>query len=208
MMRPYRGKHYGDTGIPRLLLIGESYYVPPGSKLNRSGEAWYAGSSDILTETERGFIDTTELIEDSRSEGFSNKAHSIWRNSFSEINQFGPGYSDFKRVADDIAYYNFFLRPALTGVSLEVTSQDVEIANEAFVMHCETLKPTGIVFLSRLACSHCRLPESISIPVVATPHPSCRWWNRAAKCYGNKRGRDILGEFIKKTNWPTMPDSK
>jgi hypothetical protein len=207
-MRPYVGKHYYDTGIPSLLLIGESHYVPCDSKHDTTPEAWYSGSSDTLPEDELYYISTAQLIEDSRAEAFSNPAHSIWRNSFMEINQFGPAYADFTRVADDIAFYNFFLRPAFTGDSLVVAPQDVEIANEAFRAHYEALKPTAVVFLSSLARDYFHPTVPVSVPVIATPHPGCPWWNREAQEYGNKRGRDILADFIKTTNWPKAPDSK
>ncbi len=147
MMRPYVGKHYYDTRTPSLLLIGESHYIPEGSQHDITPEAWYYANSTTIQDDDLVFyISTSKIIEKSRTDGFSNAAHSIWRNSFSEINQFGPSYSDYKRVADDIAFYNFFLRPAFTGDSLEVKPQDTEFANEAFIGHCEKLKPTASHF--------------------------------------------------------------
>jgi len=201
-MKPYVGKNYSSTDIPSLLLIGESHYIPDDSELDTSPEAWYSGNSSTLSVDELYYISTAQIIENSRAERFSNKAHSIWRNSFLEINQFGPDYDDYTRVADDIAFYNFFLRPAFTGDSLVVTPQDVEIANEAFRAHYETLKPTAVIFLSSLAHNNFHSNETVSIPVIATPHPGCEWWNRKAKKYGNKRGRDILADYIRTTNWP------
>lgn len=205
-MRPYVGKHYSSMAIPSLLLIGESHYIPKGSRLNTTPEAWYSGNGSMLTEDELYYINTAQIIEDSRAEAFSNKAHSIWRNTFLEINQFGPAYGDYTRVADDIAFYNFFLRPAFTGASLVVTSQDIEMANEAFQTHCEELKPTGVIFVSRLAHSCFRPTASASIPIIVTPHPGCVWWNRVTPKYGNKRGRDILAEYVRTTNWPKMSE--
>jgi hypothetical protein len=202
MMRPYIGKHYYDKDTPSLLLIGESHYIPEGSKHDTTAEAWYAGDSVTIHDDDLlYYISTSKLIEDSRSAGFSNKAHSIWRNSLSEINQFGPNYSDYTCVADDVAFYNFFLRPAFTGDSLEVKPPDVEFANEAFVVHCEKLKPTAVIFLSILARNHLRPLPSMSIPIIATPHPGCKWWNTKTSKYGNRRGRDILADYIKTTNW-------
>jgi hypothetical protein len=43
--------------------------------------------------------------------------------------------------------------------------------------------------------------EPLSIPVIATPHPGCKWWNRVAQKYGNKTGCEILAEFIATTTW-------
>lgn len=207
MMRPYVGDNFHDANTPSLLLVGESHYLPEGSSQHLSAERWYAGSSDTLSPEEIGWISTKVVLKEFRSEGTSNAAFSIWSNAFREINRYGPRYSDYKRVADDIAFYNFFLRPGLEGKSLAVSAQDVEFANEAFRAHHQALKPTAIVFLSSLAHNHFHPSEPLSVPVIATPHPGCAWWNRVAQKYGNKKGRDILADFIKTTNWPKSPET-
>jgi hypothetical protein len=89
----------------------------------------------------------------------------------------------------------------LEGESLEVCAQDVQLANEAFPLHNEALKPSALISLSSLAYFHFQLSEPLSIPVIATPHPGCKWWNRVAQKYGNKKGREILAEFIATTTW-------
>ena len=136
-MSPYVGKNFHDVGTPSLLLIGESHYVAADSDQRRSPEVWYSGSSETISSTDLGWINTAAILEGSRAEWFSNQAHSIWSNAFRVINEYGPGYSDYRYVADDIALYNFFLRPAVDGDSLkyELSREDVEIANEAFLYH-------------------------------------------------------------------------
>lgn len=202
MMRPYTGMNFQTPDRPALLLIGESHYLPSDSRLDVTPDVWYSGSAERLNDDERGFINTKEIIEESAISRFSNKAHSIWRNSLSVINESGPAYSDYVQVAHDIAFYNFFLRPAFTGDSLVVQPIDEEFANEAFVEHYQELKPTAVVFLSSLAYRHFRHPASATVPFIVTPHPGCQWWNRVAKKYGNKRGRDTLRDFIQTLNWP------
>ena len=195
-MMPFVGPSFRSEGRPSFLLIGESHYIPPGSTLDTSPETWYSGVEGNLSETERYFLSTSQIIEDSLQSRFSNKAHSIWRNSFQVINQRGPAHPDFTSVAAEVAFYNFFLRPAFTGESLRVVQMDVALANQAFAFHCETLRPDAIVFLSMLAGRHFRPPESLAVPVVTVPHPGCRWWNRAATKYGNKPGRELLADFV------------
>lgn len=209
MMYPYVGEHFHDANTPSLLLIGESHYLPQSSSQHLNAETWYAGSSVTLSPDEKEWIDTAAILEGARATGFSNKAHrAIWGNPLQEINEYGPRYADFASLTDHIAFYNFFLRPGREGKSLEVVPQDVEFANEAFRSHHQALKPTAIVFLSTLAHKHFQASEQLSVPVIATPHPASSWWNRAAKKYGNKRGRQILADFIKTTRWPQSPDSK
>ena len=203
MMQPYVGEAFGITGKPSLLLIGESHYLPGESAQHLTAESWYVGTSETLSPDEIEWVSTGPILRDSRAAAFSNKAHSIWSNSLRIINENGPRYPDYKQVADDIAFYNFFLRPGLEGESLEVSAPDVQLAKEAFGVHVEALKPTAVIFLSSLAFAYFQPPTSFSIPVIATPHPGCKWWNRVAQKYGNKKGREILADFIATTTWPS-----
>ncbi len=205
MMLPYVGKNFHDAATPSILLIGESHYLEEGSTQHLNPETWYSGSSADLSKDQIEWIDNAAILEASRAKDFS--THSHFRNVFKVINDYGPAYADYKRVADDIAYYNFFLRPALEGASLDVVLQDIEIANEAFLEHYETLKPTAVVFLSMKAHGSFQHSLPPSVPVLATPHPSRLWWNRVAAEYGNRRGRDILADFIKTTTWKNVPAS-
>jgi len=206
-MRPYVGNNFHDARTPSILLIGESHYLPKGSSQHLNADTWYEGNRDTLSADEVDYISTASLINEGCKEGFSNKAFAIWRSSFREINEYGPRYSDYTRVADDIAFYNFFLRPSLEGESLKVALQDHEIANDAFRLHYRVLKPTAIILLSSLAREHLDPPEP-PVPVVAAPHPASQWWNRVSHRYGNKKGREVLADFIKTINWPQSADSK
>ena len=201
MMRPYIGRYFGKTDRPALLLIGESHYLPIKSKQHLFAQRWYSGDSRTLTSEERKWISTADILNWARGVGFSDKAHWIWKNALWEINENGPRYEDYTRVADEIASYNFFLRPGTEGKSLIVTPEDVKVANDAFVVHYKKLKPSAVIFLSSLAFYHFRTPAVCSVPVIRTPHPSSKWWNRVAAKYGNRRGRDILAEFIRTLNW-------
>jgi hypothetical protein len=199
MMQPYLGSNFHGVGIPALLFIGESHYLPEGSVQHLTPEAWYGGSWSNLNEDERAYISTDAVLRNSKSMGFNNKAHSIWRNSFSVVNEHGPRYRDHTQVADDIAFCNFFLRPGLKGKSLFVAREDVDVANEAILFILEKLKPSAVVFLSSLARYHFRHVNAV--PFVSTPHPSSRWWNRASAKYGGRSGRQVLADYIRALNW-------
>jgi hypothetical protein len=202
MMRPHVGRHFSDGDKPSILLVGESHYLPNGSTRHTDPATWYSGSSADLSNVEVEWISTARIIELASKEKFKNKAHSIWKNSFGTINANGPRYSDFTRVADDVAFYNFFLRPALQGQSLRVSPEDAQFANAAFARWCEELKPTSIVFLSMLAY---RCLSSTGVPpssVAVVPHPASQWWNRSAKKYGGKTGRQLLAGIVGALDWP------
>ena len=203
MMMPYVGKNFRKAGTPALLLIGESHYWQKGSTQNPSAETWYAGNSSTLSQPEIEWFNTAEIFREARELRFlKSNAYRIWKNALWEINEYGPRYADYTCVADDIAFYNFFLRPGIYGESLAVVPQDVQLANDAFAMHFETLKPSAVFFLSILAHKHFRPPETCSIPVDATPHPGCKWWNTTMRKYGDRKGRDILADFVRGLNWP------
>lgn len=201
MMKPFIGESFGLSDRPALFLIGESHYLPKNSTIHLNPGKWYSGVADQLNQKEIKWISTSSIIKRSRETGFKRKSHSIWRKSFKVINNSGPAYLDYSEVAKDIAFSNFFLRPARQGDSLKPQQPDITIANETLLMNYQKLNPTALVFLSRLAFQNFQLQDSIDIPVIATPHPASNWWNRAAKKYGNRRGQDILRDFVKTLHW-------
>ena len=204
-MRPFVGKHFQDRRKPSVLLIGESHYLPEASTVHMEPKTWYEGSSQQMTDEEIAWTNIDEIIRLGRDGQFSNKAHSIWRNSLMVLNSHGPRYSDFVRVAEDIACYNFYLRPAYKGCSLQVTALDVEFANEAFRYWCQDLKPTIIVFLSTLAHRFLRRSDlDVDVPIISVPHPACPWWNRVAAKYGGMSGRQVLAANIESLHWPSL----
>jgi len=208
-LKPYKGSRFGLNAKPALLLVGESHYLPKGSLVLRSADKWYAGDDSMLNDGDRQFLHTAGVIETFLGEKKLNKAYTIWKNAFQVINEFGPKYEDPKRVGEEIAFCNFFLRPAIYGGSLkgEIHPVDVEIANEALNEIIEELQPTAIIFLSVLAHSYCHKPLPVQ-QAIEVPHPGCRHWNRRAKKYGGRNGRERLGEFVTTLNWNgTSPTS-
>lgn len=198
-LQPFVGSRFGQGDGPSILLVGESHYLPAGSTVHRETAAWYRGNAAHLNEEECEWIDTSGIYRESLEAGFPNPAHSIWKNSLWEINVGGFQYANYLDAGERIASYNFFLRPAEEGCSLNVDAEDIRVANEAFAYHCGVLKPTAVIILSRLAAHHIQaMPD---IPAVVTPHPGSAWWNRQADCYGGLRGRDLLARFVAGLEW-------
>lgn len=207
-MRPYRGTRYGEPGRPRLLLVGESHYLPELASAHHDAAAWYRSDAAALREEERvktgsddewsGWIDTAGVVTHACTSNFANPAHWIWKNAFRVINQAGPRYREARTVGEDVAFFNFFLRPALRGDSLRghLTDEDLELANRVFEHRLDELQPTAIVFLSRLAANRCASRGRLNVPCLATPHPTSHWWNRASAKYGGRCGRELLSEFV------------
>lgn len=213
-MRPRIGCHYKSTDHKRLLVVGESHYLPEKSSVHRDPEGWYQLRESQLTQVEViernkvkvvdeiDWISTERIITGSLSEGFKKKSHGIYRNIAKEISDHWLRLADPSRAIDHIAYCNYFLRPAIKGISLDVKELDKQIAEEAFGWILEEYEPDLVVSTSSLAGSHGReVLKERNIPFTVTPHPTCRWWNDTAKKYGNIRGRDLLTQFLKTHQW-------
>jgi hypothetical protein len=200
MMTPFVGARFHDRLQPTILLVGESHYLPQDSTVHLDEVSWYGGRADGLSAKEVAWISTAQIVRDACASRFKNKAYSIWRNSFKTINEHGPRYEDFAHVAEYVAFYNFFLRPARTGLSIRVGPLDVEHANEAFVHWCRELRPTLVVFLSALARRSLH-PENVTLPISVVPHPASQWWYRPSKAYGGKSGREALAEQVTGLEW-------
>ena len=203
MMRPFVGDRFHVRSKPSILLVGESHYLPSSSVQYRSVESWYEGDASSLSPKEHGWINTSKVVKEAVDTGFRIRAHSIYRESFKVINRYGPQYTTIGAIAADLAYFNFFLRPALQGKSLEVTNEDARIANEVFLFNVREMNPTGIVFLSTLAAQWLSAKLDIpGIPIVKVPHPASHWWNRKAKKYGGRTGKEVLEAYVVGLEWP------
>ncbi len=200
-MIPFVGRRFADSFGPRILLVGESHYLPKTSTQHLDPAAWYSGSAATLTNEEVRWISTAAIVRGACAEGFKNKAHWIWKNAFQAINDAGPKYEHFVDVAEDVAFCNFFQRPARTGQSLRPTPSDVAIANEVFDETIRSLEPGAVAFISRCAWRHFGAKRALSVPVIATSHPSSAHWNRVNRSYGNRSGKQVLQDFVQELGW-------
>jgi hypothetical protein len=200
-LRPFVGERFADRSKPAILLVGESHYLPSDSTAHLDPEHWYAGSADALSAVETSWMNTAHGVTAACREHFKNKAHSIWRESLRVLNDHGPRHEHFVAATQDVAFYNFFLRPARQGKSLQVTPRDEDFANRAFEHWRSELAPTTIIFLSALA--HRSLRVRGETPVAVVPHPASHWWNRTSPKYGGKTGRARFAEIVEALRWPT-----
>lgn len=202
VMKPWVGSNYVSDKHKKLLVLGESHYLPEGSTKSHDLDAWYSGSVDSLDAEEQGWIFTAEIIGKHMQENFHNSAHGIFRNTAKAVNTVGYQYANPSEAMNDIAFMNFFQRPAeKTGDSINVGKKDVEVAIYVLKDVIETLAPDLIVFVSFKAAWYGRsIVESLNIPVAVTPHPTCRWWNKQTKKYGGY-GRDVIPKFLTMNEW-------
>ena len=129
-MRPWIGSRYRDARHKRLLVIGESHYLPNESTIHHDPDRWYRSGQDDLSEEEVRWASTIGNIT-----GRWYRAHRIYRSIQDEVarilQESGVTPDDFP--LNHIAYCNYFLRPApVAGGSMEgnVRQQDLDVAEE------------------------------------------------------------------------------
>ena len=79
-MQPWIGSRYRDERHKRLLVIGESHYLPPESTIHHDPERWYCSSQADLSDEEVRWASTIGNIT-----GRWTKAHRIYRAIQDEI---------------------------------------------------------------------------------------------------------------------------
>lgn len=202
MMKPWVGSNYLSDKHKKLLVLGESHYLPRDSIKSCDVDAWYSGSGDSLDDKEEGWIHTRQIIKHIVEHNYCNSAHGIFRNTAKAVNSVSCQHTNPLEAMNDIAFMNFFQRPAENeGDSINVVKKDVEVAIYVLKDVIEALAPDLIVFVSFKAAWYGKsIVESLNIPVAVTPHPTCRWWNKQTKKYGGY-GRDVIPKFLTMNEW-------
>lgn len=179
-MLPFIGKYWGK--FKKLLIIGESHYLPPETK-KKTIKNWYKLTSDQLTEDEYWWTATAELLDIAgENQIYKSKGHLIWKNIELAIIQSGFNPSDKTNLFQYVSYMNLFQRPAQnTGDSIIYNDDDVVFANNVLKEVCSIIKPEYLFFVSSKAYS---VSENIDEVVIGhSCHPSCKWWNMKSKSY-------------------------
>ena len=203
-MQPWIGSRYRDERHKRLLVIGESHYLPPDSTIHHDPDRWYRSTQDDLSEEEIRWASTVGNIT-----GRWYRAHRIYRAIQDEVARYltesGVTPDDFP--LNHVAYCNYFLRPApAAGGSMEgiAGQRDLEMASEVLTWSILRHRPELVIVTSRFAGRHAELvTRERGIPSTSTPHPGSRWWNAITRSYGNVRGRDLFSNFLGNLNWAT-----
>ena len=175
-LKPYVGINY-ESNLKKILIIGESHYFPE--------DEIYANIDDKFYESRNLQLDDNFNFMNTRFEATRKNLHVIHK-----ILQRNISY-------DNISYFNFFQKPAINKVSIKATAKDKIEANLIFNQVVNILKPTKIIFISRLAYNHLEnknsFPENL---IKQTVHPTSSWWNRKMKKYDNNSGQDLFKKFI------------
>ena len=195
-MLPWIGKNYAAH---RILVFGESHYLPCASTLHRSISAWYDGVE--LDKTEIGWTKTRGTIGNGIVKKWNDKSKAIYKNIEKALYESGAVNGELPTAFTEIAFMNFFQRPANYKKSIKANSKDAEMANATSEKVVDIIQPSIVIFTSSKAYKHAKLLRHTlnekTIEHTKCPHPGSAWWNRATKKYKNKTGKNNFIAFVK-----------
>ena len=217
-MQPWIGRLYRDSRYKRLLVVGESHYMPEKSTIHHDAGHWYRSKQANLNPTEIKYVHTKNVIREHFKE--AHQGLGIFRNIGDKIDTImkDSGLTPDEFPREHIAFYNYFMRPApKEGGSIEghVEPQDCKISEEVLCWFIQRHQPELVIFVSKFAGGYGEgVVCEYGIPCISTPHPGCHWWNRHSNTYGRnpiyaggpirpRRGRDLFHDFLKKYRWIT-----
>lgn len=198
---PAEGDYYCSDAHTRLLLVIESNYfkdVSDDESCFRNPQEWYEGSPNSKL-IPRRYVDMVKCWKyDYRPfRRAIDIANSLLKNPH-PTHDYNTG-KDGAVAQNEIAFYNYFLRPADADKSLEFTpgKLDLEYAAKAMDIVIEKLQPDLVIFLSSksfhaydLHRKENNVKDGLVIEHVV--HPSCIWWNRDGGVYGKNKLKELL----------------
>ena len=204
-MMPFVGDDYESSTHKKLLLVGESHYMPEDSTVHHDVNAWYNGTPE-LTESEQDWCNTRGTRE-GKSGRFGKE---INRCLNLVLPSGGNGWHQ-------VAFLNYFLRPADCATGIEELwksyggeSLDRELAIRNLISVLEILRPDLIIFLSSKVCKCAETDDypkyfggnlwdwtaAHGIDYCYTMHPSSAHWNKPMPANYTKAGGLTACEFF------------
>ncbi len=198
---PFIGNKYDES---RLLLIGESHYIPKSAVQYVDREDFYKISFDDLPEGEyKDWVNTRSVFEYRANTGVSFK--NFFSRTAAEIAKIlyhteTPTKEQKMSAMHQYAFINYYKRPSYAeGKTItKITDEDNKYAYDVSCYIIDILKPRLIVFLSKKAydsfCARDRGALGSRYDIVAVSHPSSPWWYR--KRNDGKTAKDDFYGFI------------
>ena len=177
---PFIGENYKET---RLLLIGESHYVPGAEMHCVNREDFYDVSFDDLAEGEyKDWINTRHVFE-----------YRVYNRK--NLKGF------FANPATEMAGVLHPTEPVSTDRIIEamhLTRQDYRYAYDVSRYIMDVLQPTHVVFVSKKAyyafCASATEDVFAQYSIACVSHPSSAWWNRKRK--DGRCAREDFRDFV------------
>ena len=197
-MLPFVGQGYVSENRPKLLIIGESFYLPDYSTLQKNACEWYSANQDLLTKDEVEWIDCRGLLECDWKSGGQRMYAEISR-CLGEID-----LPSIDRPVSNICYANTFMRPATDGESFKhcCEERDVVVSIATLTRVIAALTPDLVIFASKYAWDVVGWSLAKQIPGITFDfvcHPiDPRHWNVTSYEHGRKKFITLLNKWAGK----------
>jgi hypothetical protein len=200
-LKPAIGKHYRSRKN-KILIVAESHYFPKESTIHENSDIWYSSSFDKLKDIEKNWTNTRLVLEEWRDPNNKNpKAYLIFDNLQKAASEFLDDSNKSECIFEHLAFMNYFLRPAKTGLSLKRDHQDKEISYNNIYNVSKLLGINHILFVSRMAYRDFmwfqqKFQQIENLSAFSIPHPSSSWWNRKSKNYLSSNNEVVTGKNL------------
>lgn len=197
---PWVGPSYRNAEL-KILLLGESHYLPEGVSYHHDADAWYSGMR--VTESDLKWITTRSVIRNGLRTKWKGRSKTIFRNLSAALRL--SGFSQEEDPFASVAFMNFFQRPAeVTGESIQVKEIDRQISSATVASVVSCLQPDLVFFCSALASKNrtdglIQALKSSGCDVGYTCHPAIAWWNRPSRKRNGLTGSEVFCDAVKKS---------
>lgn len=201
LMMPYVGPSYKSDRHKKLLLIGESFYLPPESTVHKNANEWYKKNASVLNEEEIRYLDCRGLLE---GDWVGGTGHTMYLEIDRCLRTCLSGLKDNERATTHIAYTNAFLRPASeSGKSFKFCCEDIDrkVSVEVIDAVVKALQPDLVIYLSICAWDYAGWQVANLNPTITfdhTCHPTAHfYWKREGYPNGyNKFIQLLKSQFV------------
>lgn len=197
-MKPYIGKNFGNGIYPKILMVGESHYLPNNSTISSSPENWYNSKQKELTAEEVDWINTRKIL----SGDWKPRGHMIFRELNDRLKKLMTPSK--VRAMNNVSFMNGFQRPApAKGESIKNFCKpiDYDIGAQTIAKTVTILEPELVLFVSKLAWD--KLGSKIPKPEFKTEfnfvcHPGTggRYWHSKKYNHGVRKFEAIIKKVI------------
>ena len=193
-MRPFVGKKYLSPKHKKILLLGESFYLPNTTNIHHSVSGWYGGYYSAMKDWELEWIDTNGLLNCS----WESAGHMIYRELNRCVEKIMCDHE--YRGIDEVAFANYFQRPAEEeGASFRnfMRHEDRLVSSQVIAEVVEVIKPESIIFVSKFAAD-VGIKElkskydHVAIEYVCHPGTGGLYWNNKEYKHGKSRFLELL----------------
>jgi hypothetical protein len=199
VLKPYIGENYINDHNKRVLIIGESHYLPKNEGSKSEPHVWYNSDLKKNKINSTSWITTEHVVNEFINNKKLKKGHTFFNRLSHSINRIsGDLFDDHKTSMNHVSFLNFFPRPAKTGKSLKIDKRDIQNGKEVLNWFIIENEPEIIAVASKKAgkeVENLLANKNIAYRIVA--HPASNWWYKKAKSYNNLSGKEVFESFLK-----------